>query len=116
CDKTKFIIGPIGTPSAMATVPITNPAKGIVLSNGYAPEILKNSGKDGYNFRTMNSNVELGPAMVKWLKDNHPEIKKVALIVTNDATGQVVLPTLGKTYRDNGFQIWSESYERGSKE
>jgi branched-chain amino acid transport system substrate-binding protein len=115
-DKVKFIIGSVGTPSVMAAIPITNPAKVIVLSNGYAPDILKNGGKDGYNFRAMNSNVEFGPAMVKWLKQNHPEIKKVALIVTNDATGQVVMPTLGKTYQNNGFQVWSESYERGSKE
>lgn len=115
-DQVKFIIGPIGTPSAMAVVPITNLAKVIVLSDGYAPEILKNSGKDGYNFRAMNSNVEFGPAMVKWLKANHHEIRKVALIVPDDATGQVVMPTLGKTYRDNGFQVWSESYQRGTKE
>ncbi|ANN75747.1 ABC transporter substrate-binding protein [Bordetella flabilis] len=115
-DKVKFIIGPIGTPSVMAVVPITNQAKTIVLSNGYAPEILKNSGKDGYNFRSMNSNVEFGPAMVKWLKETRPKLKKVALIVPNDATGQVVMPTLGQTYKDNGYQVWSESYERGSKE
>jgi branched-chain amino acid transport system substrate-binding protein len=115
-DKVKFIIGPIGTPSVMAVVPITNQARTIVLSNGYAPEILKNSGKDGYNFRSMNSNVEFGPAMVKWLRETHPKLKKVALIVPNDATGQVVMPTLGQTYKDNGYQVWSESYERGSKE
>ncbi|OZI66224.1 ABC transporter substrate-binding protein [Bordetella genomosp. 11] len=115
-DKVKFIIGPIGTPSAMAVVPITNQAKTIVLSNGYAPDILKQGGQNGYNFRSMNSNVEFGPAMVKWLKETHPTVKKVALIVPNDATGQVVMPTLGQTYKDNGYTVWSESYERGSKE
>jgi branched-chain amino acid transport system substrate-binding protein len=115
-DKVNFVIGPIGTPSAMAVVPITNPAKVIVLSDGYAPDILKQGGQNGYNFRSMNSNVEFGPAMVKWLKETHPQVKKVALIVPNDATGQVVMPTLGQTYKDNGYTVWSESYERGSKE
>ncbi|HTJ99104.1 MAG TPA: ABC transporter substrate-binding protein, partial [Bordetella sp.] len=115
-DKVNFVIGPIGTPSAMAVVPITNPAKVIVLSDGYAPDILKQGGPNGYNFRSMNSNVEFGPAMVKWLKETHPQVKKVALIVPNDATGQVVMPTLGQTYKDNGYTVWSESYERGSKE
>jgi len=115
-DKVQFIVGPIGTPSAMAAAPITNQARAIMLSNGYAPEILKNGGKEAYNFRAMNSNVEFGPAMVKWLKQNHPAVKKVALIVPNDATGQVVMPTLGQTYKENGYDVWSEKYERGSKE
>ncbi len=115
-DKVKFIIGPIGTPSVMAVVPIINQARVIMLSNGYAPDILKLHGKEGYNFRTMNSNVEFGPAMVRWLKENRPEARKVALIVPNDATGQVVMPTLGQAYKDAGYSVWSESYERGSKE
>ncbi|CAB3838045.1 ABC transporter substrate-binding protein [Achromobacter deleyi] len=115
-DKVKFIIGPIGTPSVMAVVPIVNEARVIMLSNGYAPDILKQGGQNGYNFRTMNSNVEFGPAMVKWLKENRPQARKVALIVPNDATGQVVMPTLGKAYQDAGYTVWSESYERGSKE
>ncbi|WP_313697904.1 ABC transporter substrate-binding protein [Achromobacter sp.] len=115
-DKVKFIVGPIGTPSVMAAVPIVNQGHVIMLSNGYAPDILKQNGKDGYNFRTMNSNVEFGPAMVKWLKENRPEAKKVALIVPNDATGQVVMPTLGQAYKDAGYSVWSEGYERGSKE
>ncbi len=115
-DKVKFIIGPIGTPSAMAVVPITNQAHVIVLSDGYAPDILKQSGKNGYNFRTMNSNVEFGPSMVNWLKEHRPQARKVALIVPNDATGQVVMPTLGKAYQDAGYEVWSDSFERGSKE
>jgi branched-chain amino acid transport system substrate-binding protein len=115
-DGVKYIVGPIGSPSALAVVPVTTKAKVIVLSDGYAPEILKNASGSPYNFRTMNSNVEFGPAMVKWLRERHPEIKKVALIVSNDATGQAVLPTLGEFYKANGFAVWSESYERGTKE
>ena len=54
--------------------------------------------------------------MVKWLREHHPELKKVAIIVPNDATGQAILPTLGETYKANGFEVWSETYERGTKE
>jgi len=115
-EGVKYIIGPIGSPSALAVVPVANQAKVIVLSNGYAPEILRNAGPSPYNFRAMNSNIEFAPAMVKWLRERHPEIKKVALIVPNDATGQAVLPTLGEVYKANGFEVWSESYERGTKE
>jgi branched-chain amino acid transport system substrate-binding protein len=115
-DGVKFIIGPIGSPSALAVVPITNQAKVIVLSNGYAREILKNDSGSPYNFRAMNSNIEFGPAMVKWLREHHRELKKVAIIVPNDATGQAILPTRGGTYKENGFEVWSETYERGTKE
>jgi branched-chain amino acid transport system substrate-binding protein len=115
-DGVKYIIGPIGSPSALSVVPISNQAKVIVLSNGYAREILKNDSGSPYNFRAMNSNIEFGPAMVKWLREHHPELKKVAIIVPNDATGQAILPTLGETYKANGFEVWSETYERGTKE
>jgi branched-chain amino acid transport system substrate-binding protein len=115
-DGVKYIIGPIGSPSALSVVPISNQAKVIVLSNGYAREILKNDSGSPYNFRAMNSNIEFGPEMVKWLREHHPELKKVAIIVPNDATGQAILPTLGETYKANGFEVWSETYERGTKE
>jgi branched-chain amino acid transport system substrate-binding protein len=115
-EGVKFIIGPIGSPSALAVVPVANQAKVIVLSDGYAPEILKNAGEGAYNFRAMNSNIEFGPAMIKWLRERHPEIKKVAIIVPNDATGQAILPTLGGAYKAEGFEVWSETYERGTKE
>ena len=115
-DGVKYIIGSIGSPSALSVVPISNQAKVIVLSNGYAREILKNDSGSPYNFRAMNSNIEFGPAMVKWLREHHPELKKVAIIVPNDATGQAILPTLGETYKANGFEVWSETYERGTKE
>lgn len=115
-EGVKYIIGPVGSPSALAVVPVTTAAKVIVLSDGYAPEILRNDSRSPYNFRAMNSNVEFGPAMVKWLRERHPELKKVAIIVPNDAVGQAVLPSLGATYRANGFEVWSETYERGIKE
>lgn len=115
-EGVKFIIGPIGSPSALAVVPVANQAKVIVLSDGYAPEILKNAGEGAYNFRAMNSNIEFGPAMIKWLHERHPEIKKVAIIVPNDATGQAILPTLGGAYKAAGYEVWSETYERGTKE
>jgi branched-chain amino acid transport system substrate-binding protein len=115
-EGVKYIIGPIGSPSALAVVPITTQAKVIVLSNGYAPDILRNASGSPYNFRTMNSNIEFAPAMIKWMRQRNPDIKKVAIIVPNDSTGQAVLPTLGEAYKANGFEVWSESYERGTKE
>src|ERR1044072_8880518 len=50
-DKVKFIIGPVGSPPALGVISVTNPAKVIALTDGYAPQILKNDTKDPYNFR-----------------------------------------------------------------
>lgn len=115
-EKIKFIIGPIGSPSVLGAVAVTTPAKVLLLSNGFAPAILKNDAKSPYNFRAMNSTVEFGPAMVKWYRQNFPNVKKVALIAPNDAVGQAVVPQLEQYYRDNGFEVWKELYDRGSKE
>jgi branched-chain amino acid transport system substrate-binding protein len=115
-DKIKFIIGPIGSPSVLSVVPVTTPAQVVVLSNGYAPGILRNDAGSPFNFRAMNSNLEFGPTMVKWLRQNHPELKKVALVAPNDAVGQAVIPILVEAYKASGFEVWTEMYERGTKE
>jgi branched-chain amino acid transport system substrate-binding protein len=115
-EKVKFIIGPIGSPPVLAAVPVTTAAKVILMSNGFAPAILKNAEGAPYNFRMMNSNVEFGPAMIRWLKETYPQVKKVALIAPNDAVGQAVIPTLATAYKENGIEVWTEMYERGTKE
>ena len=115
-EKVKYIIGPTGSPSVLGALPVTNAAKVIFLSNGYAPAILKNEFHAAYNFRMTDSNVEFGPPMVEWLHKNYPKLKKVALIAPNDAVGQAVLPPLAATYKANGFEVWTEMYDRGAKE
>jgi branched-chain amino acid transport system substrate-binding protein len=115
-EGVKFIIGPIGSPSVLSAVAVTNQAKVLLLSDGFSPAILKNESKSPYNFRAMNSTVEFGPAMIKWYHQNHPEAKKVALIAPNDAVGQSVIPQLEEYYKANGIEVWKELYDRGSKE
>ena len=115
-DNVKFIIGPIGSPSVLSAVAVTNPAKVLLLSNGFSPTILKNESKSPNNFRAMNSTVEFGPPMVKWFHETHPEVKKVALIAPNDAVGQSVVPQLAEYYKANGIEVWTELYDRGAKE
>ncbi|MBO0757345.1 MAG: ABC transporter substrate-binding protein, partial [Bradyrhizobiaceae bacterium] len=115
-DKVKYIIGPFGSPAVLSSLVVTTPNKVLQLSNGYAPAILKNDAGSPYNFRVMNSNTEFGPAMIKWLHAKYPNIKKVALVAPNDAVGQAVLPTLVEAYKANGIEVWTDMYERGTKE
>lgn len=115
-DKVKFIIGPVGSPPALGVIGVTNPAKVLALTNGYAPQILKNDTPDPYNFRIYNTNIEFGPPLIKWLKENVPTVKKVALLAPNDAVGQSVTSALAEDYRKQGFEAVVDLFERGTKE
>lgn len=115
-EKAQFIIGPIGSAPVLAAVNVTTPAKVIMISNGFAPAILKNDAKSPYNFRGALTTTEYGPAMVKWLKQTYPNVKKVGLIAPNDASGQAAVPQLTAYYKAAGIEVWSESFDRGSKE
>jgi len=115
-DKVKFIIGPVGSPPALGVISVTNPAKVIALTDGYAPQILKNDTKDPYNFRIYPTNIEFGPPLIKWLKENAPEIKKVGMLAPNDAVGQSVAGALAEDYRKQGFEVVLDLFERGIKE
>jgi len=115
-DKVKFIIGPVGSPPALGVISVTNPAKVIAMTNGYAPQILKNDTPDPYNFRIYNTNIEFGPPMIKWLKENVPTIKKVGLLAPNDAVGQSVAGALAEDYKKQGIEAVVDLFERGPKE
>jgi len=114
-DKVKFIVGPIGSNPVLSTVQVTTPEKVLLMSNGFAPGILKNDHKASYNFRFTLTNVEYAPNMMKWVKDNL-KLKKVGILVPNDAIGQQVAPALVKLYKESGIDTIADFYERGSKE
>lgn len=114
-DKVNFIIGPIGSPPALAAGLVANREKVIVLCNGFSPRII---GKDKpYTFRVTLSTNEFAPAIVKWMAEKFPTMRKVAVICTQDEVGQAVAPLNIKAYEDGGFKIVAdERYERGTKD
>ena len=114
-DKVKFVVGPIGSNPVLSTVQVTTPKRCVLMSNGFTPGILKNDHKASYNFRFTLTNVEYAPNMMKWVKDNL-KLKKVGILVPNDAIGQSVAPALVKLYKESGIDTSLDYYERGSKE
>ena len=115
-DKVKFIVGPVGSPPALAAISVTNPAKVLALTNGYAPGVLKNDMPDPYNFRLYNTNLEFGPPIIKWIRENLKEVKKIGLLAPNDAVGQSVAKPLAEDYKKEGFEVILDFFERGTKE
>ena len=114
-EKVKYIIGPIGSNPVLSTIEVSTPQKVLVLSNGYTPKILNNEFKAAYNFRFTLTNLEYAPNMMKWVKENL-KLKKVGILVPNDAIGQSVAPALIKLYKESGIDVLADFYERGSKE
>jgi branched-chain amino acid transport system substrate-binding protein len=121
-EKVKFIVGPLGSPPALATVGVLDEARekdGIVainLAGAAALGLLKNKYKAPFNFVIANTNREFAPALVNWYKTNYPALKKVAIIAPNDAVGQTIVPTLIEAYKQAGIEVWFEMFERGTKE
>jgi branched-chain amino acid transport system substrate-binding protein len=115
-EGVKFIFGPVGSPGAMGSLPVTQPAKVLQFVDGYAPGILKNEWNGAYVFRIDNSNKEFSDPIVYWIKQTLPEVKKIGFIAPNDATGQAAVPTLIAAYKKEGFDTWVDFYERGNKE
>jgi branched-chain amino acid transport system substrate-binding protein len=115
-DSVKYIMGPVGSPGALSTEPVTANAKVLQFVDGYAPGILKNDYNAAYLFRIDNSNLEFSAPIVSWIKETMPEVHKIGMIAPNDATGQAAIPTLIDAYQKQGYEVWVDHYERGSKE
>jgi branched-chain amino acid transport system substrate-binding protein len=115
-DQVKVIFGPVGSPGALGSLPVTEPAKVIQFVDGYAPQILRNQWKGAYVFRINNSTQEFSGPIVQWLHKFAPNAKKIGMIAPNDATGQSGVPILTNAYKQNGFEVWTDAYERGTKE
>lgn len=116
-EKVKFLFGPVGSPGALGSIPVTQPEKVIQFVDGYATKILNNEWSDDlYVFRTGLSSSEFSSPVVEWVKDKFPEAKKIGVIAPNDAVGQQAISALVERYKAQGFEVWSDFYERGSKE
>lgn len=115
-DGVKFVMGPVGSPGALSSLAVTQPAKVLQFVDGYAPGILRNDFNAAYIFRIDNSNLEFAGPVVAWIKATMPEVHKIGMIAPNDATGQAAIPTLIAAYKKQGFDVWMDYYERGTKE
>ncbi len=112
-NKIKYIVGPLSSASILAMQPITESNKVILICDSHAPpELLK--GKK-YTFRVFSPPTHLAPAFFTWFKQTYPNVKTVAHISPNDATGW------GSSQGDNdaaehlGIKVVADEwYERGT--
>jgi branched-chain amino acid transport system substrate-binding protein len=115
-DRVSLILGPIGSPPSLGALPVTQPAKALQLCDGFAPGILRNEWNGAYAFRLIMTPGEFADGLIGWYKKNLPQVKRIGLISPNDSVGQLVMPLYTSAYQKHGFEVFSEFYERGSKE
>ena len=112
-DKVRFILGPIGSPAAIAAGLIANREKVLILCNGFSDRVL--GPEKPYTFRVATTPDEGAPAAIKWLKRKFPNLKTYAMMHAQDEVGQAVAPKVEKYYKDEGFQLVAdERFERDS--
>ena len=114
-DKVKYIIGNAVGATCNAAQTITEPNKVMFAfvcwgTNNLAPE-------KPYSFRSMLSQWELTEPFYRWVKENHPKIKRVAAISPNDTSGKDTNTAVVKALKALGFEVAAdEYYERGTKD
>ncbi|MGX0978813.1 branched-chain amino acid transport system substrate-binding protein [Roseovarius sp. MBR-51] len=112
-DGVKFILGPLGSASALAVKPIFEEKGVLALMNSYSPQTLANNPK--YVYRVLPTSVEYVDQIVGWVKENKSDLSKVAVISPNDQTGWDSQKTLVEAYGEAGFEIvGKELFERSS--
>jgi len=102
-DEVNFIIGPLGSASVMAMKPITERNKIIMLANSYSTEVL--DANTHYLFRVLPTTYEYNGQLIAWLKQNQPELKRLAILSPNDATGWSTQKTQKTAYEAAGYTV-----------
>ena len=114
-DKVKYIIGNAVGATCNAAQTITEPNKVLFTfvcwgTANLAPE-------KPYSFRSMLSQWELTEPFYRWVKENHPKIRKVAVVSPNDTSGKDTNTAVVKALKTLGFEVAAdEYYERGTKD
>ena len=101
-DKATFL-GMYSSVSVMAVSPLTTEKKMLTASAAGVRQAL---GPDKpYNFRTYMTPNEVGGTMWNWVKKNRPTVKRVAMLVRDDAIGQSLAKDMKDILTANGFDL-----------
>jgi branched-chain amino acid transport system substrate-binding protein len=112
-DNVKFLLATQSSAVLLAVQPITEPKKILLLLDSYAKEVL---GPDKpYSFRMVLTSNEILPGMYTWMVRNYPNIKTVAFIEPNDASGWSIEKDCRRSADQHHYQVvFSQFYERGT--
>lgn len=113
-DRVSFVLGPLGSGAALAVKPMYEEHGILALVNSYTPETL--AGDPQYTYRVLPTTAEYVGPIVGWIKENHPELQRVAIISPNDQTGWDSQKSQVATYEEFGYEIvGTELFERATR-
>ena len=114
-DKVKYIIGNAVGATCNAAQTVTEPQKVIFTFVCWGTN---NLGPDKpYSFRALISQWEAAEPFYRWVKEKHPNIKRVAVISPNDTSGLDTNTAVVKALKTLGYELAAEeTYERGTKD
>ncbi|VWX61752.1 ABC transporter substrate-binding protein [Burkholderiales bacterium 8X] len=114
-DKVRFVVGPMGSASALAIKPLFEQNKVVAIIGAFSEKALDANTR--YSFRGFPTQTEFAGPIVGWLKKNKPELKTVAQLEPNDETGWFSQKLLKGIYEGEGFKMVSaELFERSLKD
>ncbi|PYN54706.1 MAG: hypothetical protein DMD92_18220 [Candidatus Rokuibacteriota bacterium] len=114
-DKVKYIIGNAVGATCNAAQTITEPNK--VMFSFVCWGTANLAPEKPYSFRSMLSQWELAEPFYRWVKENHPKVKRVAVISPNDTSGKDTNTAVVKALKGLAFEVTAdEYYERGTKD
>lgn len=114
-DGVKFVAGSIGVAPARALQSLTE-RRGVLLFTAAWGNSMKGP-KFPLTFSQMNSPNEISEPLITFVKKLHPNVKTVAILNPNDATGQETEKVAKAAWEKNGAKVLvSDWYERGTSE
>lgn len=114
-DGVKFVAGSIGVAPARALQSLTE-RRGVLMFTAAWGNSMKGP-KFPLTFSQMNSPNEIAEPLITYVKKLHPNVKTVAILNPNDATGQETEKVAKAAWEKNGAKVLvSDWYERGTSE
>lgn len=114
-DGVKFVAGSIGVAPARALQSLTE-RRGVLMFTAAWGNSMKGP-KFPLTFSQMNSPNEIAEPLITHVKKLHPNVKTVAILNPNDATGQETEKVAKAAWEKNGAKVLvSDWYERGTSE
>lgn len=114
-DGVRYIIGSVGTAPVMALQSLSERSGALMFTTAWGMNV--KGPKFPLTFTQINTPSEVAPPLYGFIKKQHPDIKTVAILNPNDATGKETEVVSRRVWESLGVKVLaSDWYERGTTE
>lgn len=112
-DRARYVVGGIGTAPILALQSLTE-RNGVLMFQSAWGKSIKGP-QHPLTFTQSNTPFEILGPLYGYIKEHNPNIKTVAILNPNDATGKETLPVAEEVWKNLGVKVVDVSwYERGT--